>query len=229
VVTLHCLENCEILFAFEDSANLFRYEGPMTLRTNAILWFLGVSKLGNRTVPIRLEYIIEKKPNPCAQGMMPVSLRGREVCMDVFEWPNREDASPRAMVSQSEAANLCRTMGKRLCTLDEWRAGCEGPQQSRYPYGGSYNERYCPAQQADPARSGQFPACRSYYGLYDMTGGLWEWTSTVNPDHDGFYFAAGGNWEAAGKATCGLAKYSFYPQNTYPAVGFRCCAEAKRK
>ena len=27
-------------------------------------------------------------------------------------------------------------------------------------------------------------------------------------------------------ATCGLSKFSFYPQNRYPFVGFRCCQDA---
>jgi len=149
------------------------------------------------------------------------------VCVDVYEWPNREGANPTAMVSQEGAEDSCASRGKHLCSLDEWRAACEGPGQSSYPYGETYDERYCPAQQSDPSRSGRFPACRSYYGVYDLTGNVWEWTSTVDPDHDDFYYVAGGNWETAEKGTCRLAKYSFYPQNTYPAVGFRCCEEVK--
>ncbi len=226
-VALHCQENCAMLYSLQDSIHLLKYEGPVTFRQNATLWFSGVSKRGHRTAPIRLDYVIEKKPNPCGTGMMPVSLRGRETCMDVYEWPDREDAKPLAMINQAQASDSCKSKGKRLCSEDEWRAACEGPKQSRYPYGESYDERYCPAQQGDPSRSGRFPACRSYYGIYDLTGNLWEWTSTVDPDHDDFYLVAGGNWEAAEKGTCSLAKYSFYPQNTYPAVGFRCCEEVK--
>ena len=74
---------------------------------------------------------------------------------------------------------------------------------------------------------GAFEGGKSPFGLYDVSGNVWEWTSTPNPERDNFFFVAGGNWDAAEKGTCGLAKYSFYPQNAYPGVGFRCCADVK--
>jgi hypothetical protein len=226
-VILRCLEHCAILYSVADSADLREYDAPLVLRRNATLWFTGLSRKGRRSPLVRLEYVIEKNPETCPALSMPVSVDGRAVCVDAYEWPNRENALPRAMVSRDQAEDSCRSAGKRLCSLEEWRAACRGPRDSRYPYGEDYDERYCPAQQSEPSRSGRFPACRSYDGLYDLTGNLWEWTSTANPDHPDFYFVAGGGWDAAEKATCGFAKYSFYPQNRYPAVGFRCCAGSR--
>ena len=226
-VGLYCREDCLILYSLEDSVNLRSYERPFTFRRTTTLWYAGVSARGMRTPVMRLDYVIEKNPGDCKGNSMPVSLHGHDVCVDVYEWPNRENAQPRAMVSQHEADDSCRTVGKHLCSLDEWQAACRGPDQSRYPYGNDYDVRYCPAQQGGPSRSGRFPACRSYYGVYDLTGNLWEWTSTVNPSHDDFYQVAGGSWDGADNAVCGMSKYSFYPQNSYASVGFRCCAEAK--
>lgn len=157
-VTLHCQEGCEILYSLEDSTDLREYTSPLTFQKNATLWFSGVSKRGNRTPPLRLDYVIEKKPNPCAAGMVPVPVSSSasskgdsNVCVDVYEWPNREGANPTAMVSQEGAEDSCASRGKHLCSLDEWRAACEGPGQSSYPYGETYDERYCPAQQSDPS------------------------------------------------------------------------------
>ncbi len=226
-VRLHCAEDCAILYSLEDSSNLKSYEGEITFRRNTTLWFAGVDTAGRQTVPVRLDYVIEKNPGNCGTGSMPVRVGPREICMDVYEWPNREGALPRAMVNRAEAEDSCRSTGKRLCALDEWQAGCRGPEASRYPYGSPYDARYCSTRQAGPARSGRSPACRSYYGVYDLAGNVWEWTSTPDPDHEDFFLVAGGNWEAAEKATCDLSKYSFYPQNRYPGVGFRCCAEAR--
>ncbi len=226
-VSLHCREDCVILYSFTDSVNLRSYNAPLTIRHNTTLWFAGLSAHGNRMQTTRLEYVIEKNPRNCSAGSMPVQVQGHAVCVDVYEWPNRENAQPQAMMNHDQAEDSCRSAGKHLCSEDEWQAACHGPEQSRYPYGQSYDERYCPAQQSAPSRSGRFPACRSYYGLYDLTGNMWEWTSTPNPQHSDFYFVAGGGWDAADNATCGMAKYSFYPQNRYPTVGARCCVEAK--
>ena len=92
--------------------------------------------------------------------------------------------------------------------------------------GNGYNAHYCATRQLEPSRSGRSPACRSYYGVYDLAGNVWEWTRSPDAAHEDFFLVAGGNWEAAEKADCDLSKYSFYPQNRYPGVGFRCCAEA---
>jgi hypothetical protein len=226
-VRLHCVEDCAILYSLEDSVNLKSYEGQFTFRRNTVLWYAGVTPRGRQTEVKRLEYVIEKNPGNCPAGTMPIKVGERNICVDIYEWPNREGALPQTMVNRTEAEDSCRSAGKRLCALDEWRESCEGPENSEYPYGEKYDSRYCRTKQTESGRSGRNPACRSYYGVYDLSGNVWEWTSTPDPDHEDFFFVTGGNWEAAEKATCSLSKYSFYPQNKYPGVGFRCCADAK--
>ena len=148
--------------------------------------------------------------------------------MDLYEWPDSDNAVARAFVSQKDAADSCKSVGKRLCSASEWRDACQGPDRDKYPYGSRYNENHCPSKEPAASRSGRFPVCRSYYGLYDMTGNLWEWTSTPAPDAD-FFMVAGGNWTAGNEATCGYSKYSFYPNVRYPFVGFRCCQDVPAK
>ena len=145
--------------------------------------------------------------------------------MDLYEWPDSDNAVPRAFVSHKDAEDSCKSAGKRLCSAAEWKSACQGPDKEPYPYGSKYNENHCPSKEAAASRSGRFPVCRSYYGVYDMTGNLWEWTSTPAPDAD-FFMVAGGNWTAGNEATCGYAKFSFYPNVRYPFVGFRCCQDA---
>ncbi len=226
-VTLHCRENCVVLYSLEDSVHFRSYDSALTFRRNTTLWMAGETFDGRQTPPVRLEYVIEKNRGECPSQTMPVKVDRRTVCVDEYEWPNREGAWPQTMVSQAQAEDSCQAAGKRLCTREEWQDACQGPDQSRYPYGTPYDERYCPAQQTAPARSGRSPACRSYYGIYDLTGNVWEWTATPDSAEDDFFWVAGGDWETAEKATCRQAKFSFYPQNRYPSVGFRCCEEPK--
>lgn len=229
-VALHCREGCLILYSLEDSVNFKTYEDTLTFRRDATLWISGVDSSGRRVPPIRIPYVIERNPGSCREGNMPVTVGGATACMDVYEWPNREGEPPRAFVTWQQAADSCKAAGKRLCTAEEWTAACRGPDASAYPYGSRYNENHCPAKEAAAARSGRFPACRSYYGLHDMTGNLWEWTSTpggAGGDEGERFLVAGGNWSAGGEARCGYVKYSFYPAVRYPFVGFRCCRDAK--
>ncbi|MEO7424750.1 MAG: SUMF1/EgtB/PvdO family nonheme iron enzyme [Fibrobacteria bacterium] len=234
-VTLHCREGCLLLYSLEDSVHFNSYESPLVFKRNATLWISGIDSLNRQAPPVRVDYVIERNPGACKGNAMPIAygtsnggLTGaKTVCMDMYEWPNSEDSVPRAFVNWKEAVDSCKSVGKRLCTEPEWREGCEGPDREKYPYGGKYNENRCPAKETAASRSGRFPVCRSYYGLYDMTGNLWEWTATPAPDAD-FQMVAGGNWAAGNEATCNYAKFSFYPSVRYPFVGFRCCEDAGR-
>ena len=59
--------------------------------------------------------------------------------------------------------------------------------------------------------------------MYDMNGNLWEWTSSTSKDHPNMFLVAGGAWNTNNGSQCTESKFSFYPQNQYPSVGFRCC------
>jgi hypothetical protein len=240
-VTLHCREGCVLLYSLQDSIQFKSYEDTLVFKRNTTLWISGIDSLNRQAEPVRVDYVIERNPGACKGNSMPISNGGAgggsrgtngasgtgkgAVCMDLYEWPDSDNAVARAFVSQKDAADSCRSVGKRLCSAVEWKDACQGPDREAYPYGSKYNENHCPSKEPAASRSGRFPVCRSYYGVYDMTGNLWEWTSTPAPDTD-FFMVAGGNWTAGNEATCGYAKFSFYPTVRYPFVGFRCCQDA---
>ncbi|MDR2554802.1 MAG: SUMF1/EgtB/PvdO family nonheme iron enzyme [Fibromonadaceae bacterium] len=165
------------------------------------------------------------RDNNCSENSYPVPVKGKTVCIDAYEFPNKYGEKPRNMVSQNAAVMLCENAGKRLCSVEEWQAACQGNQNSRYPYGNSYNQTKCATDlksAKEPNRSGHTEHCRSYYGMYDMSGNLWEWTSTP-AEREGLFLVAGGAWNTQNASSCTETKFSFYPQNEYPFVGFRCC------
>ncbi|MFC1585928.1 formylglycine-generating enzyme family protein, partial [Fibrobacterota bacterium] len=224
-VELFCRESCLVLFSLEDSVNLVSYSEPINIRRNQTVWIAGVDEIGNQSRPIEIKYVIEKQSGKCPEGMKPFGSEGGVTCMDKYEWPNKEGEWPSAYVTHKEAIDSCALAGKRLCTMGEWQLVCSGPEHSVYPYGNRYNENYCPAKEQAVNRSGRFPACRSYFGIFDMPGNLWEWTGTESSQRTGYFMVAGGNWTTGDQATCRQTKYSFFPQNRYLFVGFRCCSD----
>ncbi len=95
-------------------------------------------------------------------------------------------------VSLAEARAYARWKGKRLPTEAEYhRAAFGTPDGSErsYPWGedppdqtrGNFDFR-----NADPAPVGSFPAGRSAWGVHDLVGNGWEWTSTVFGGFPGF-------------------------------------------
>ena len=186
------------------------------------VFFYAEDSVGNRTPWEEAKYDMASD-NICGKNSYPVPLGGKTVCVDAYEYPNKADELPRDMVSQDQAASLCAQEGKHLCSLAEWQAACKSKDNTRYSYGDSYKQNKCNTNTKAAKRSGRKEQCRSWYGMYDMNGNLWEWTSTTSKDHPNMYLVAGGAWNTNNESKCTDQKFSFYPQNQYPSVGFRCC------
>ena len=149
--------------------------------------------------------------------------------MDTFPYPNEEGAIPLTNVSQEAALALCAEHGKRLCSELEWERACKGPNNRRYEYGDGYRAERC-GTGATPAMrpTGIRVACRSEFGVRDLHGGAWEWTSSPwgRGGSSGLFSLRGGNspdGEVVGRCANARAQKSSLASGT---VGFRCCAGA---
>ena len=144
--------------------------------------------------------------------------------IDVFEHPNLQGATPTVGATWAEASALCAEQGKRLCTADEWERACKGPLSKIYSYGDYFDPELCGDGIEGAEASGVRKACRSDYGLYDLSGGFREWTSTE--DGDGRMLVKGGLKSQPERGTrCGAAtdESALLPDRS---IGFRCCRDA---
>jgi len=169
-------------------------------------------------------------------------------CIDRFEYPNRRGAYPWIMVDFLEARDICARQNARLCTEAEWTFACEGEEAMPYPYGYERAEDACvvdrPWREVDEnalssrdslhalreidrlwqgEASGARSRCRSPFGVYDMTGNVDEWTTSVEPGERPSILK-GGYWGPI-RARCRPSTrvhgedFAFYQQ------GLRCCAD----
>lgn len=147
--------------------------------------------------------------------------------IDVYPFPNEEGAIPLTNVTQAGAAKLCAEQGKRLCSELEWERACKGPGNTTFEYGSSYRADRCGTGSEPVLKpSGLRVACRSEFGVRDMHGGAFEWTSSPwgRGSEPGYVTVRGGNGpngDLTGR--CANAEPR-RPDTSAAAIGFRCCA-----
>ncbi len=213
---------CKTFLSIGDTLNPVDASKAVQYNKTGSVFYYAVDSVGNRTPWEEAKYDMASD-NVCGKNSYPVPVNGKTVCVDAYEYPNKADEKPKDMVSQAEAANLCQQEGKHLCSITEWQAACRGKDNLKYSYGDSYKQNKCNTNTTAAQRSGRKVQCRSWWGMNDMNGNLWEWTSTTSKEHPDKYLVAGGAWNTNNGSKCTESKFSFYPQNQYPSVGFRCC------
>ncbi len=136
-----------------------------------------------------------------------------KVCIDRYEYPDKQGAVPQVEVSFEDAQKLCEKTGKRLCTAQEWRWACSGLEGYAYPYGINMEKENCNTDSRTPEPSGARNKCISKFGAIDMTGNVWEWVTSTN----GAMAAMGGPVSKCQTVSPGVGG------EAKPTIGLRCC------
>lgn len=104
----------------------------------------------------------------------------REHAADVS--PSREDlARPVVNVCYADALAYCRWAGLRLMTEVEFQCAGRGGSERMYPWGNAWDDKknartlHSAVDKTAPVGSYESGAVS---GLYDLTGNVWEWTSS---------------------------------------------------
>lgn len=171
--------------------------------------------------------------------------RRMDFLIDKFEWPNRENEFPLVTIDWYSAKAKCESVGKRLCTADEWTFACEGPTMKPYPYGDGLHRDATACNIDEPSMdpttprsewskhnrsvpSGVMKNCVSWAGANDMTGNVDEWVHNVGGRKDGDpYFSGlkGGYWGPV-RTRCRPMTTVHGPGHSFYQQGFRCCKDA---
>ncbi len=160
------------------------------------------------------------------------------VCIDRYEASHamgnvamsNPGVMPWAQVTWDGAQAACTAAGKRLCDDAEWTAACVGPAPGTiYPYGGisSYSAHTCNGTDhgvGAAVKTGGMADCEGGFpGVFDMSGNLFEWTSTCTTTCSmrGGSFSAGGDHITL--RCSGSSQYATTGATAF--IGFRCCMD----
>jgi formylglycine-generating enzyme len=151
---------------------------------------------------------------------------------------------PVVGVSYFDAEKYANWAGKRLPTEAEWEYASRGGLAGKnFPFGDqvdsakvNYGRKY-----KGILKTGSFPA--NGYGLYDITGNVWEWTSDfysesyysvsppenpIGPERGRFKVIRGGSWHSGAMCVQTYYRNGLSPSWVDFAVGFRCVKDVKQ-
>jgi ergothioneine biosynthesis protein EgtB len=149
-------------------------------------------------------------------------------------------------VSHAEASAYARWAGKSLPTEAQWHRAAYGTnlgEERNFPWGNAEPDSHkgnFDFYRWNPTRIGAFPQGQSAFGIFDMLGNGWEWTSTVFQPFAGFeafpfyrgysadffdgkhYVIKGGSARTAASMLRRSFRNWFQPHYQYVYAGFRC-------
>ena len=143
--------------------------------------------------------------------------------------PAGREQHPVVLVSHADVAAYCAWRGARLPSEAEWEKAARGTDGRYFPWGDMFDADRLNSEDGGPFDTvpvGQYPDGQSPYGVLDMAGQVFEWTSTPFRKESPRYVVKGGSWDDFPGVTRSAARHGRPPELKHILIGFRCAASS---
>jgi len=151
------------------------------------------------------------------------------------EIPAGKERHPVTGVNYEDATAYAAWKGHRLPTEQEWEKASRGTEGLRWPWGNRFDKNKANVGQRTTTPVGAYPQGCNAYGLCDISGNVWEWTSTwyaPYPDappnrailrflNDQYLSVRGGSYGSDIGSARGADRGIKKPADSGPSLGFR--------
>ncbi|MDH3942510.1 MAG: formylglycine-generating enzyme family protein [Anaerolineae bacterium] len=136
------------------------------------------------------------------------------------------DIHPVVHITYEHAESFCEWAQCRLPTEEEWEKAARGEFGNTYPWGEEIdpklaNYKHKNIKRIGTSAVGEYSDGASPYGVLDMAGNVYEWTSSWFNDDRILRVARGGYWGCSSPNVRTTYRKNLHPEFSSPAVGFR--------
>lgn len=157
------------------------------------------------------------------------------------QYPGKAD-DPVTNVSWQDAETYAKWAGKRLPSEEEWEVAASGQEHFLYPWGETSDTTRANSKEfgAKSVRTvGSVKTSKSPFGAFDMSGNVWEWTSSIPKPYPNSksepikeaenkrVFRGGSFQESIEYCTTTFRGFDSL-EKAYPTLGFRCAKDIQK-
>lgn len=146
-------------------------------------------------------------------------------------YPKGKSDHPVVLVSFEDAEQFCKWRSQkegkeyRLPSEEEWEKAARGTDGRDYPWGNEFDKDKCNVKESllgEMTEVNRYSNGTSPFGCYDMSGNVWEWTSTWHDTSQKGKTLRGGSWDTDRDFARCAFRNNYFQIFSIGFVGFRC-------
>jgi formylglycine-generating enzyme required for sulfatase activity len=165
---------------------------------------------------------------------------------EIFYNDPKNSEYPVVYVTWEQSKEYCEWRGGRLPSESEWEKAARGVDGRLYPWGNTFDGSLANFKDKNYSNNGDDPGLQKYddgfskfapiksysdgvspYGIYNMSGNVWEWVNDKysTNDKEFLWVMKGGSWAYLPYSLLTANRGNTFYLNSYNNLGFRCVSD----